>query len=102
LLTLLLVAPPADLADVQLGVDVGWSNRFRGARWTPLYITLSNPQPRQVTLEVYSPTDRRYAMRTLQSVAIGPAPITVAIYTPMSYRVDEASVIVRDADSNKR
>jgi hypothetical protein len=100
LLTLLIA--PAAFAQVQLGVDVGWSNRFRGGRWTPLYITLSSPQPRQVNVDVYSPTDRRYAMRIYQSVAIGPAPATFAIYIPMSYRVDEASVTVRDGDSNKR
>jgi hypothetical protein len=98
----LLAASPSTWAKVQLTADVGWSNRFRAGRWTPIYITLIDSAPRQVILEVYSPTDRRYALRAIQSVAIGPTPVTVPIYIPLSYRVDEATITVRDANTSKR
>src|SRR5215217_5717642 len=101
LATLSLFAPAA-AAKVQLSVDVGWSNRFRAGRWTPLYVTLADSSPRQVVVEVYTPTDHRYALRAVQGLAIGPTPVTVALYAPLSYRVDEASIVMRDANSNKR
>ena len=80
-ISLLLTSGPA-WAKVQISVDVGWSNRFRAGRWTPLYITLADSAPRQVIVDVYSPTDRRYALRASQSLAIGPSPVTVALYVP--------------------
>src|SRR5438034_3343607 len=86
-LSLLLAYCTPAWGKVQLSADVGWSNRFRAGRWTPIYITLTDSEPRQVNLEVYSPTDRRYALRAMQSVAIGPTPVTVPIYLPLSYRI---------------
>src|SRR5207247_2556439 len=90
------------LAKVQLSVDVGWSNRFRAGRWTPLYVTLADSSPRQVIVDIYAPTDRRYALRASQSIAIGPAPVTIALYAPLSYRVDESILTVRDANTGRR
>lgn len=97
---LLACASPA-LAKVQLSIDVGWNNRFRVGRWTPIYVTLQDSAPRQVLLEIYAPTDRRYAMKTIESVAIGPQPVTVAMYVPLSYQINESSVSVRDAGSGR-
>src|SRR5439155_498913 len=101
LLLSLLTGAPA-VATVQMDVTVGWSNRFRPGRWTPLYVTLAESAPRQVVIDIYSPTDRRYALRASQGLATGPSPVTVALYAPLSYRVDEAVVTVRDATSGKR
>lgn len=94
-------ASPA-LAKVQVNVDVGWENQFRAGKWTPLFITLQESAPRQVVLEVYCPADRRYALNVKQGLAIGPQPVTVPIYVPLSYRLDETSVTVRDANSGRR
>ena len=60
-LLLLCCAAPA-LAKVQIAVDIGWENKFRSGKWTPLFITLQDSSPRQVIIEVYSPADRRYAV----------------------------------------
>jgi hypothetical protein len=100
-LLMLCCAAPA-LAKVQLAVDVGWENKFRGGKWTPLFITLQESSPRQVILEVYSPADRRYALNIKQGLTIGPQPVVVPIYAPLSYRLDETTITVRDANSGRR
>src|SRR6266496_4849962 len=90
-------------ATVQLSVDVGWSNRYRPGDWTPLYVTAATDgAPRQVVLELYAPTDRRYAMNISQSFAISQAPVTVPIYVPLSYQLDETVLTLRDANSGRR
>src|SRR4051794_6166733 len=100
-MALFAAAPPAH-AKIQTNVDVGWSKLFRPGRWTPLYITLSDSAPRQVSIDIYCPTDRRYALRAMQNLTIGPSPVTVALYAPLSYRVDESVITIRDAASGKR
>ena len=94
-------ASPA-LAKVKVTFDVGWENKFRPGKWTPLFITLQETEPRQVVIEVYCPTDRRYALNVKQGLTIGPQPVTVPIYVPLSYRLDETTITVRDADSGRR
>ena len=100
LTALFISAAPAN-AKVQLQVDVGWEGFFRPGRWTPLYITATDSAPRQVLIEVYCPTDRRYALTVLQGVAIGPSPVTVPVYVPLSYSVDETSIKIRDANTSR-
>ena len=90
------------VAKVQINVDVGWENKFRPGKWTPLFITLQESSPRQVVLEVYSPADRRYALNVRQGLTIGPQPVTVPVYVPLSYRLDETNVTVRDGNSGRR
>ena len=94
-------ATPA-FAKIKLAADVGWENKFRAGKWSPLFITAQDDSPRQVILEVYCPTDRRYALNVRQGLAIGPQPVTVPIYVPLSYRLDETAITVRDADSGRR
>jgi hypothetical protein len=94
--------PSAALAKVKLTIDVGWENKFRPGKWTPLFLTLQESEPRQVVVEVYCPTDRRYALNVKQGLTIGPQPVTVPIYVPLSYRLDETTVTVRAADSGRR
>src|SRR5437773_11622569 len=90
-------------AKVALSVDVGWNNRYRTGQWTPLYVSAATDgESRQVVLDLYGPTDRRYAMKISQSFAIGPTPITVPIYVPLSDQLDETTVTLRDANSGRR
>jgi hypothetical protein len=100
---LLLLLGGEAIAKVQLAVDVGFNNRYRAGKWTPLYVTLQDTSaPRDVLIEVYAPTDRRYALGIRQRLSIGPTPLTVPIYVPLSYRTDETTVTVRDAGSGRR
>jgi hypothetical protein len=96
----LLVPSPRALAEVRTTVDVGWSNYYRAGRWTPLFLTLTDTkQPRQVVVEIYAPTDRRYAMKINQGLAIGPSAVTVPLYVPLTHQLDVTTVTVRDANS---
>ena len=99
---LLLCCAHATFAKVQIAVDVGWENKFRAGKWTPLFITLQDSSPRQVILEIYCPADRRYALNLQQGLTIGPQPVVVPIYAPLSYRLDETTLTVRDARSGRR
>src|SRR5687767_9337215 len=99
---LVLLCCASGFAKVKIALDVGSENNFRAGKWTPLFITLTDSSPRQVVLEIYSPTDRRYALNIRQGLAIGPQPVTVPIYAPLSYRLDETTITVRDANSGRR
>src|SRR5881628_1973869 len=89
LLALLLLCRVA-AAEVKLNLDVGWNGYYRAGRWTPLFVTLADTsKSRQALIELYTPTDRRYAVLIRQSLAIGPAPVTVPIYLPLSNQTDE-------------
>ncbi|MEA2733644.1 MAG: hypothetical protein QOE14_95 [Humisphaera sp.] len=94
-------AAPA-FAKVKIDVEVGWENKFRAGKWTPLFITLQDDSPRQVVVEIDCPTDRRYALNVQQGLAIGPQPVIVPLYAPLSYRLDETTVTVRDANTGRR
>jgi hypothetical protein len=86
----------------KLDVEVGWGDKFRPGRWTPLYITAADTTQRQAVIEIYAPTDRRYAMRVQQGLAVGPNPITVPLFVPLSYQLQETTVSVHDAGSFRR
>src|SRR5437764_9579646 len=91
---LLSIAPPLR-ADVQMSVDIGWDNHYRIGRWTPIYVNATNDAPRQVVIELYAPTDRRYAMSVREGIALNPSPVTVPIYIPASQPLDETTVTIR-------
>src|SRR5207237_4770338 len=75
---------------------------FRPGDWTPLFITAgTDGESRQVIIELYSPTDSRYALKISQSFAVGPVPVTVPIYVPLSYQLDETTATLRDANTGR-
>lgn len=92
---------PVAMADVQLSVDVGWSGKFRPGRWNPLFITTTSSEPRAVMLEMYAPTDQRYALRIGQQLTAQQVPRITPLYVPLSYSMDQSSVALRDANSGK-
>src|SRR5690242_9516427 len=101
LAAMLLVCPRAG-AETKIDVEVGWNNNFRPGRWSPMFVTATDDTQRQVVLELYAPHDRRYAMTIRQSFVIGPNPITVPIYAPLTYQLDETIFVLRDASTGKR
>jgi hypothetical protein len=102
LLTLFIPARAPARADTTISVDLGWNNFFRPGCFTPLFVTASNDAPRQVVLELYAPHDRRYAMTVRESFVVGPQPVTIPMYAPLSYQLDETIFVLRDASSGKR
>src|ERR1051326_318540 len=88
-------------AETLLSAEVGWANHYRMGRWVPVFVTASDPTPRDVILELYAPHDRRNAMRLHEAFTIGPAPITIPLYVPLSYNLDETTVTLRSATSGR-
>jgi hypothetical protein len=88
-------------ADTTMEVRYGWGEYFSPGRWTPVYVTLSDPSPRNVLLELRTPTDSGVAMRIRQGVAIGPEPSTYLLLAPLTYDLSETVVTARDLDKRK-
>ncbi len=86
----------------QLQLDVGWGNRYRIGRWNPLFVTASDSRQRQTILEIYAPHDRRFAMNVRERLDIGPNPVTIPMLLPLSYMLNETTVVLRDRDSGRR
>src|SRR5687767_14673337 len=66
-LLLALTALPA-FADLAVKVEYGWSDSYRAGRWTPIFITTSDPGlqlARNVIIEVAGPHDQSHGLRIL-------------------------------------
>ncbi len=83
-----------------LDVQVGWNGAYRGGRWGPLFVTTSDPTPRNALIELHSPHDQICSMSVRQVVAIGPTPATFAVFAPLG-NLDELAVILRDASTGR-
>jgi hypothetical protein len=93
-------APAA--AQSTITVEAGWENKIRPGRWTPVFVTVSDPSPRNVILELYAPHDRHMASRVRQQVVAQPNPTTYILYAPVSYSLDETVVTVRSGQPPHR
>ncbi len=100
LLACLLFATIAQ-ADTSLLVRMGWESIYRAGRWTPIYVTASDPNPRQVDLELSAPHDGIFAMQIMQSFTIGPQERTFPIYAPVTYDLEQLTVTLRDSNTQK-
>ncbi len=91
-------------ADTTLSVEVGWGERVRAHRWTPVFVTASDSTPRNVVLEAHWPHGGNYAMQVRQMFAIGPTPTTFPLLLPVrgyGYGYQEAVYVLRDAATHK-
>ena len=101
----MLLVPGTALGQVgtALTVRVGWGGTVQAGRWHPVYITLSDPTPRAVTLEFRAPHGSFYGMKSRQVLAIGPEAQTFIVYMPLRhYMPEDLSFIVRDATTRRR
>jgi hypothetical protein len=99
---LALCAATPCFADTTLMFDIGWGNHYRPGKWNPIYIIAADDKPREAEVELYAPTGRRYAMQIRQSFAISQQQVTIPIYAPLSYQLDETTLTLRDATSYRR
>jgi hypothetical protein len=90
------------LGQTSLSAEVGWENHYRPGRWTPIFVTAADASPRDVVLELYAPHDRRHAMRIQNGFTIGPSAVTIPLYVPLSYSLDETTLVLRSATSGRR
>jgi hypothetical protein len=83
-------------ADVRVSVDVGWGDTIRLGRWTPVYVTLSDPDAKNVTLEIMAPHDSQASMRIRQRVVAGPTPTTYFLLAPFRQYSDATLAVLDD------
>jgi hypothetical protein len=95
------ILPLSSAAATTLRVEIGWGETFRPGRWTPLFITVSDPTPRNADLEIRAPHDAIHAMIINQRVAVGQAPTTYVVYVPLVYPADDLSIRLRDSRTHR-
>ena len=88
-------------AKVGLQLDVGWDGHYRAGHWNPVYVSAVSTDTRDVQLELYAPTDGRYAVRIAQQFSVSPSPRTAALFVPFANGLDEASVKLSDPASGR-
>lgn len=69
---------------------------MRGCRWTPVWVTLSDPVRRGAVLELYAPNSDRQALNISERVPMGSTPLTFPIYAPLIGRLDDCVLKVRE------
>ena len=86
-----------------LQVRVGWGGYVNAGRWNPVYVTLADPSPRAVSLELRAPHGGFHGMRSRQTMTIVPQPQTFIAYMPLRhYMADDLSFVVRDPVKRRR
>lgn len=99
---LLLSVLCARAGQTRLEVQRGWGDQERSGRWNPVFVTASDPQPRNVMLELITPHEGSFGMVVQERIAIGPNAQTLELYAPSHYSPFQRSVVVlRDADTHK-
>ena len=102
ILTLGVLAGLPSGADTNVSVDIGWGERTRPGAWTPVFITVSDPKPRNAIAELRAPHDMRTAMVIDQPIAISSSPQTYVIYAPLVNSWSEPiSLKIRDLATGK-
>jgi hypothetical protein len=98
---LCLVARGANQTKLQ--VQRGWGDQERSGRWNPLFVTASDPQPRNAILEIVTAHEGSFSMVVRERIAIGPNPQTFELFIPSHYSPWGQNVaVLRDAESGKR
>jgi hypothetical protein len=106
ILCLLLVTVSAQ-AKTALDVEVGWEGVMRMGRWTPVQVTLSDPDGANALVEISAAHDQIFSMRVREPVgAITAQPKTFIFYVPVNGYIglgmgSVLSVVVRDAGTGK-
>ena len=98
-----LAALPAPAAP-KVSIDMGFGGLYRSGRWTPVYITVSDPSStatRNVLAEVVSPHDQSHAMGIATRFALRPQPTTFVVYVPLTQQLDETVLNLYDLDNRK-
>lgn len=95
------------MAKTTMDVQVGWEGTIRFGRWTPVMVTLSDPDGRDVVVELSSGQDAAYGMSVRQHVGtLASRPKTFPLYVPVlsyygGYSAGPVHVRVRDAKTRK-
>lgn len=102
LIAALLLLTRGAVGKTTVTAEVGWGERVRPGRWTPITLRMTDSDVRAAEVEVYAPQTGSYGMRVWQHVTLGPAPTTVQLYAPLHPGGWEGpAVTIRDARTHK-
>jgi len=83
-------------------VTVGWGNDLRLGRWTPVFVTVEDPQAREVDLQIHgSYGEKSEALWLHQTAVAEPRPDTYALLFPINAQLSRVEVIVSDLQTGR-
>jgi hypothetical protein len=101
LLFSLLLLPNAFADEIQ-NVTVGWGDALRLGRWTPVYITVADPQPREIDLQIHGTYGEKTEALWLHQTAVAePQPDTYCLLFPINAQLSRIEVIVSDVKTGR-
>jgi hypothetical protein len=96
LLVSLVLIPPAIGQEIR-NVTVGWGDALRLGRWTPVFVTVADPQPREIDLQIHGSYGEKSASLWLHQIAVAePQPDTYCLLFPINAQPSRIEVIVSD------
>ncbi len=101
LLFLLLLVPNAFADEIQ-NVTVGWGDALRLGRWTPVYVTIADPQLREIDLQLHGTYGEKSEALWLHQTAVAePQPDTYCLLFPINAQLSRIEVIVSDRQTGR-
>lgn len=83
-------------------MTVGWGNDLRLGRWTPVFVTVEDPQAREVDLQIHgSYGEKSEALWLHQTAVAEPRPDTYALLFPINAQLSRVEVIVSDLQTGR-
>ena len=101
---ILSILSAASLAQAQeiRNVTFGWGNAMRLGRWTPVFVTVEDPQTREIDLQIHgSYGEKGEALWLHQTAVAQPLPVTYELLYPINAQLSRIEVIVSDAKTGK-
>lgn len=100
---LVLLALPVLAGETKLSFDVGWGDHTRPGAWTPIYVEVTDPKPRNAILEYSAPYDSGTSIKIRQPITVGSQPGSrYMLLAPLVYSWNDPTVLrVRDAETGK-
>jgi hypothetical protein len=100
LFSLLLISPTS--AQEIRNVTVGWGNSLRLGRWTPVFVTIEDAQPREIDLQIHGSYGEKSAALWLHQTAVAePQPDTYCLLYPINAQPSQIEVIVSDKQTGR-
>ena len=94
-------AVPAS-AQTSLQMHPAWGNKDRAARWNTFLVRVSDPVPRNATLQLLAPETGGFASIVEERLAIGPTPATFEVLAPIHPGASQHIIaVLRDSATEK-
>jgi hypothetical protein len=85
-----------------LKVTTGWGDVIRLGRWTPVFLSVADPETRDVELRIHGTYgEKSLALMVHQTAVISPRPTTYALLFPVNAQLSHIEVIVADAKTGR-